>query len=65
MDWECRDGGGTTKDRYLEILRFSHSARHVVFDSEGDKFRNKCIKDNITVSEAIDMECGNTRNRIS
>ena len=61
----CGEHSGTTKDRYLEILRFSHSARHVVFDSEGDKFHNKRIEDYITISVVIDMECGNTRNRIS
>ncbi len=31
-------------------------SRHVVFDAEGDKFRNKRIEDYITVSVVIDME---------
>ena len=34
----------------------------MVFDAEGDKFRNKRIEDYITVSVVIDMECGNTKN---
>ena len=33
----------------------------MVFDAEGDKFRNKRIEDYITVSVVIDMECGNTK----
>ena len=45
-----------------ETLRFRHFSRHVVFDAEGDKFRNKRIEDYITVSVVIDMECGNTKN---
>ena len=36
----------------------------MVFDAEGDKFRNKRIEDYITVSVVIDMECGNTKNQI-
>lgn len=33
----------------------------MVFDAEGDKFRNKRIEDYITVSVVIDMEGGNTK----
>ena len=51
-----------TKRNLVEILRFRNFSRHVVFDSEGDKFRNKRIEDYITVSVVIDMECGNTKN---
>lgn len=46
----------------MEILRFQHFAPHVVFNAEGDKYRNKSIKDYITVSVVIDMGCGNTKN---
>lgn len=45
----------------MEIIRFTLFSRHVVFDGEGDKFRNKRIEDYITVSVVIDMECGNTK----
>ena len=51
-----------TRENLVEILRFRHFSRHVVFDAEGDKFRNKRIEDYITVSVVIDMECGNTKN---
>ena len=46
----------------VEILRFTLFSRHVVFDGEGDKLRNKRIENHITVSVVIDMECGNTKN---
>ena len=58
----CGDDSVATKRNLVEILRFRHFSRHVVFDAEGDKFRNKRIEDYITVSVVIDMECGNTKN---
>ena len=51
-----RDNSVATKRNLVEILRFRHFSRHVVFDAEGDKFRNKRIEDYITVSVVIDME---------
>ena len=57
----CGDYCVATKRKLVEILRFQHFARHVVFDAEGDKLRNKRIEDYITVSVVIDMECGNTK----
>lgn len=57
----CGDNSVATKRNLVEILRFRHFSRHVVFDAEGDKFRNKRIEDYITVSVVIDMECGNTK----
>ena len=61
-DDTCGDNSVATKRNLVEILRFRHFSRHVVFDAEGDKFRNKRIEDYITVSVVIDMECGNTKN---
>ena len=51
-----RDNSVATKRNLVEILRFRYFSRHVVFDAEGDKFRNKRIEDYITVSVVIDME---------
>ena len=48
-------------DRYLEILEFKHFCKHISFGGEGEKSRNKTIKNYITVRVVIDMECGNTR----
>ena len=36
--------------------------RHTVFNSDGDKFRNKEIKNYVVVKVVIDMVCGNTKN---
>ena len=58
----CRSDSFATKRNLVEILRFTLFSRHVVFDGEGDKLRNKRIEDHITVSVVIDMECGNTKN---
>ena len=60
--YACGDNSVATKRNLVEILRFRYFSRHVVFDAEGDKFRNKRIEDYITVSVVIDMECGNTKN---
>lgn len=57
MDGACGNNSVATKRNLVEILRFRHFSRHVVFDAEGDKFRNKRIEDYITVSVVIDMEC--------
>ena len=57
-----RSDSFATKRNLVEILRFALFSRHVVFDGEGDKLRNKRIENHITVSVVIDMECGNTKN---
>nr|DAE17790.1 MAG TPA: hypothetical protein [Siphoviridae sp. ctoOf8] len=51
-----------TKTNYVEILNFRHFFKHIVFTSEGDKIRNKEIKNYINVSVVVDIECGNTNN---
>lgn len=58
----CRSDSFATKRNLVEIIRFTLFSRHVVFDGEGDKLRNKRIENHITVSVVIDMECGNTKN---
>ncbi|RAW50415.1 hypothetical protein C4N25_05285 [Faecalibacterium prausnitzii] len=57
-----RSDSFASKRNLVEILRFTLFSRHVVFDGEGDKLRNKRIENHITVSVVIDMECGNTKN---
>ena len=61
-DEACRSDSFATKRNLVEIIRFTLFSRHVVFDGEGDKLRNKRIENHITVSVVIDMECGNTKN---
>ena len=61
----CGDYCVATTSRYVEILYFKHFYKHIVFTGEGDKFRNKVIKDYINVSVVIDIECGDTRDNNS
>lgn len=57
-----RDLCVATKTNYVEILNFRHFFKHIVFTSEGDKIRNKEIKNYINVSVVVDIECGDTTN---
>lgn len=57
----CGDDNVATTPRYVEILDFKHFVKHTVFNSEGDKFRNKEIKNYVVVKVVIDMVCGNTK----
>ena len=59
-DSTYRDLCVATKTNYVEILNFRHFFKHIVFTSEGDKIRNKEIKNYINVSVVVDIECGNT-----
>ena len=58
----CGDLCVATKTNYVEILNFRHFFKHIVSTSEGDKIRNKEIKNYINVSVVVDIECGNTNN---
>ena len=48
----CRDGCSATKERYLEILEFTHYSRVLSFD-ETDTGRRKNIEKGFTVVVAI------------
>lgn len=61
-DHTCGDYSVDTKKRYVEILNFRNFHKHIVFTDEGDKMRNKEIKDYINVSVVVDIEWGDTRN---
>ena len=58
----CGDLCVATTKNYVEILNFRHFFKHMVFTSEGDKIRNKEIKNYINVSVVVDIECGTTNN---
>ena len=62
MDHTCRDYSVATKTLRLEILNFRHFFKHMVFISEGEKIRNKEIRNYINVSVVIDLECESTTN---
>ena len=57
----CGDYSVATKPKYVEILDFKHFVKHIVFNLDGDKFRNKEIKNYVVVKVVIDMVCGNTK----
>lgn len=61
-DCTYRDLCVATKTNYVEILNFRYFFKHIVFTSEGDKIRNKEIKNYINVSVVVDIECRKTRN---
>ena len=56
----CGDYSVATKPKYVEILDFKHFVKHTVFNLEGEKYRNKELKNYVVVKVAIDMVCGNT-----
>ena len=62
MDGECGDGGGTTKDRYLEILEFTHFVEFFSFNDVDENRKEKMLVTKITVVAAIDLDTGNTKN---
>lgn len=47
---------------YVEIFNFRYFFKYIVFMSEGDKIRNKEIKNYINVLVVVDIECGNINN---
>ena len=57
---DSRDYSVDTKKNYVEILNFRHFFKHIVFTGDGEKCRNKVIKDYINVSVVVDIECGDT-----
>ncbi|MCC0641840.1 MULTISPECIES: hypothetical protein [unclassified Clostridioides] len=48
----------------LEILYFKHFNRHMVFERNIENFKNKKVKQYFDVSVVVDIECGDTKNKI-
>ena len=46
--------------KYVEILEFRHFVKHMAFVGEGEKSRNKVLKNYVMVRVVIDVVCGNT-----
>lgn len=61
MDKPCGDNSVATTRKLVELFRFRHFLKHCVFTGDGEKCRNKHIKDYVTVSVVVDMGCGNTK----
>ena len=61
-DGACGDCGGTTKERYLEILEFTHFVEFFSFNKIGENHREKELVRKVTVVAALDLGCWNTKN---
>ncbi len=61
--YSCRDYCVDTKENLVEILYFRHFAKHFMFTSEGEKIRNKHLKNYFDVSVVVDIGCGNTNGK--
>lgn len=59
----CGDYCVDTKENLVEILYFRHFAKHFMFTSEGEKIRNKHLKNYFDVSVVVDIGCGNTNGK--
>ena len=58
----CGDCGGTTKERYLEILEFTHFVEFFSFNRIAENHKEKELVRKVTVVVALDLGCGNTNN---
>ena len=58
----CGDSGGTTKERYLEILEFTHFVEFFSFNKIGENHKEKILVQRVTVVVALDLGTGNTKN---
>lgn len=62
-DDTCGDYCVDTKEKLVEVLYFRHFAKHFMFTSEGEKIRNKHLKNYFDVLVVVDIGCGNTNRR--
>ena len=60
-DGAHRDCGVDTKERYLEILEFTHFVQFFSFNSVDKNHKEKEFVMKITVVVALDLGCGNTK----
>ena len=58
----CGECGVDTKERYLEILEFTHFVRFFSFDKIGENHKEKTLVNKVTVVVALDLGTGNTKN---
>ena len=56
------DCGVDTKERYLEILEFTHFVEFFSFNKLGENHKEKVLVRKITVVVALDLGTGNTTN---
>lgn len=56
------DCGVDTKERYLEILEFTHFVEFFSFNKLGENHKEKVLVRKVTVVVALDLGTGNTKN---
>ena len=61
----CGDCGVDTKDRYLEILEFTHFVEFYSFNYVGENHKEKVLVRRVTVVVALDLDTGNTKNPVN
>ena len=57
----CGDCGVDTKERYLEILEFTHFVTFFSFNKIGENHKEKILVKKVTVVVALDLGTGNTK----
>ena len=62
MDEACGDCGVATKNKWLEILEFTHFVEFFSFNYISDNHKEKELVRKVTVVVALDLGCGNTKN---
>lgn len=58
----CGDCGVATKEKYVEILEFTHFVEFFSFNKIGENHKEKELVRKVTVVVALDLGCGNTKN---
>ena len=58
----CRDCGVVTKEKYVEILEFTHFVEFFSFKRIGENHKEKSLVKKVTVVVALDLGTGNTKN---
>lgn len=61
-DGAHRDCGRTTKEKYVEILEFTHYVEFFSFNNIGENHKEKELVRKVTVVVALDLDTGNTLN---
>ena len=58
----CGDCGVATKEKYVEILEFTHFVELFSFRKIGENHKEKSLVKKVTVVVALDLGTGNTKN---
>ncbi|MCB6303087.1 hypothetical protein LI271_17550, partial [Lachnospiraceae bacterium 210521-DFI.5.20] len=58
----CGDCGVATKEKYVEILEFTHFVEFFSFRKIGENHKEKSLVKKVTVVVALDLGTGNTKN---